>query len=420
MADKLAAEKLAAKQLADKLAAEELAAEKLAKQLVGKIVNVSSKGFKDLKKPVPARNYTAVVIAYEPELPFEIVRRDSRAVSTVVVDYPGPSGVAFQFDTFEPEPVTVGRATMRPVDSGYPLTKGTFTKEEHDKKWLNHPNPPINCFKEGDDPDARFTFCEFKNAPYMQREAVKITLHGLTQVAVKNVSSNKKVFYQKGTRYLHVIGADGKLYKKSNVDTFVEFGKVYKKSSSTRESEYVKLREYANAIDVVNKRLEDEQNKNLEEHEKVRIEKVRIVERMEYTDFIELKQNNFVVLEPEDKLLLGDHERILPKDRADYTVKVRKLCYEDPPGAANYANVKVGLKKDGPRLHNYLVKIGGTIKDVPGGVAAYVKGVHTMLESKGSWTAGPDKFSVDGFMVVPRAAITEMGGTPSLKRKGRQ
>ena len=37
--------------------------------MVGKIVNVSSKGFKDLKVPVPARNYTAVVVAYAPVLP---------------------------------------------------------------------------------------------------------------------------------------------------------------------------------------------------------------------------------------------------------------------------------------------------------------------------------------------------------------
>jgi hypothetical protein len=82
-----------------------------------------------------------------------------------------------------------------------------------------------------------------------------------------------------------------------------------------------------------------------------------------------------------------------------------------------YANVKVGFEKHGPRLHNYLVKKDGTSKDVSGGVAAYVKGVYTMLESKGSWTPGPDGFSLDGFVVVPRAAITEIGGA-SRKRRG--
>jgi hypothetical protein len=234
------------------------------------------------------------VVAYEPVLPFEIVRRDSRAVATVVVHYPGPSCVAFQFDTFEPVPVTVGRATMYKVLSDDPFPGHSFMKEEFDKKWLNHPNPSINCFKKGDDPKARFAFSGFKNAPHMQREAVQVTVLG-GQVAVKNVSNNNKVFYQKGTRYLHVIGADGKLYKKSNIDTVVEFGKVYKTSSLTREREYVKLREYANAIDIENKLLKDKKDieDNLKEDQKVRIEKVRIVEHMEYTDFIELKHDNF-------------------------------------------------------------------------------------------------------------------------------
>jgi hypothetical protein len=265
--------------------------------LVGKIVNVSSKGFKDLKKPVPARNYTAVVVAYAPVLPYLVPSYITAGDGMVLTfDKPGkPHTHGFTFDS-ETAPVNVGR-------------HAEFFQ------WPYH-------------------------APHMARVAVELTLIG-NKVVVKNVTESKKIVS--------------------------ETNKVYYKKNGVKDAE-----------------------------------------------FIEILQNEGVYVEPGDRVFLCDVNRIPKNKHVDYSFTVNA---SDVP-VRNY--VVPMTRIENYALDHYLVKKDGTSHDVPGGVAAYVKGVHTMLESKGSWTAGPDGFSLDGFMVVPRAAITEMGGTPSLKRKGRQ
>jgi hypothetical protein len=274
-------------------------------EMVGKIVNVSSKGFKDLKKPVPARNYTAVVIAYAPVLPYLV---PSNIVSTVKkmvlsLDKPGDSHTyGFKFDS-ETVPVNIGRYVEYPAPF--------FTKKA--------------------EPGVMFDTFEWPfAAPYMSRVDVELSLIG-DEVAVRNVSNTNKIYYKK-------------------------YG-------------------------------------------------------VKDANFVEIVKNEVVYVQSCDRVFLCDVNRI-PKDKhVDYSFTVRASNvtvrnYVVPMSRiANYA------------LDHYLVKKDGTSQDVPGGVAAYVKGVHAMLKRKGSWTAGPDGFSLDGFMVVPRAAITETGGTPSLKRK---
>jgi hypothetical protein len=270
-------------------------------EMVGKIVNVSSKGFKDLKVPVPARNYTAVVIAYAPVLPYLVPSYFAPVTKMVLsLDKPGESHTyEFKFDS-KTVPVNIGR-------------------------YVEYRTP---CFTKEAESGVIFDTFEWPyDAAHMARVAVELTLVG-DDVAVKNVTKTNKIYYKK-----HGVEDD---------------------------------------------------------------------------EFIEIVQNEVVYVESGDRVFLCDVKREHKDKYVDYSFTVRRsdvmeMKYVVPmTRVANYAR------------DHYLVKKNGTSKDVPGGVAAYVKGVHAMLDSKGSWTAG---FSLDGFMVVPRAAISEMGGTPSLKRK---
>jgi hypothetical protein len=133
-------------------------------EMVGKIVNVSSKGFKDLKVPVPARSYTAVVVAYAPVLPYlvpsNIVKDDKMVLK---FDNPGASHTyVFKSGTV---PVNIGRAVEYPIPS--------YTKDTE----------PGVMFKTFEWPWA---------APHMARKAVELTLIG-NEVAVKNVTETKKI-----------------------------------------------------------------------------------------------------------------------------------------------------------------------------------------------------------------------------------
>jgi hypothetical protein len=272
-------------------------------EMVGKIVNVSSKGFKDLKVPVPARSYSAVVIAYAPVLPHLVPSYITATGNKMVLsfDKPGESHTyEFKFDS-ETVPVNIGRAVEYPTPS--------YTKDT--------------------EPDVMCKIFEWPwPAPYMARKAVELTLIG-GEVAVKNVSDNNKIYYKK-----HGV-KDAK--------------------------------------------------------------------------FVEIVKNEVVYVQSGDRVFLCDVNRIHKDKHVDYSFTVRGSSVR------NYVLSMTRIARFA--LGHYLVKKDGTSKDVPGGVAAYVQRAHAMLESKGSWTPGPDGFSLDGFVVVPRAAITEIGGA-SRKRRG--
>ena len=139
-------------------------------ELVGKQVHVSSNGFKDLKVPIPARNYTAIVIAYAPVLPY-LVPSYVAPVNKMVLslDKPGESHTyEFKFDS-ETVPVNIGRYVEYPAPF--------FTKEAE-------PGVIFDTFE--------WPFA----APYMARVAVKLRLIG-DEVAVENVTETKKIYYKK-------------------------------------------------------------------------------------------------------------------------------------------------------------------------------------------------------------------------------
>jgi hypothetical protein len=273
-------------------------------EMVGKIVNVSIKGFKDLKVPVEERNYSAVVIAHAPVLPYlvpsNIVKIDKMVLK---FDNPGASHTyVFKFDSGT-VPVNIGRCVEYPSPF--------YTKDT---------DPGVMC------KIFEWSFA----APHMSCMAVELTLIG-DEVAVKNVSETNKVYYKK-----HGV-KDAK--------------------------------------------------------------------------FVEIVQNEVVYVYSGDRVFLCDVNRVPEYKHVDYSFTVsgsevmeRRYCVP-MTRIARFA------------LDHYLVKKDGTSKDVPGGVATYVQRAHAMLDKEGSWTPGPDGFSLDGFVVVPRAAITEIGGA-SRKRRG--
>jgi hypothetical protein len=158
--------------------------------------------------------------------------------------------------------------------------------------------------------------------------------------------------------------------------------------------------------------------KNVTETKKIVTETKKIVSQtnkvyykkhgVEDAKFIEIVQNEVVYVHPDDRVFLCDVNRIHKDKHVDYSFTVS--------GSSGRVYAAPMRRIATFARGHYLVKKDGTSQDVPGGVAAYVKGVHAMLDSKGSWTAGPDGFSLDGFMVVHRDAITKMA-TPSRKRK---
>ena len=271
--------------------------------LVGKIVNVSIKGFEGLKKPIPARSYTAVVVAYEPVLPY-LVPSYFALVNKMVLslDKPGDSHTyEFKFDS-ETVPVNIGRYVEYPAPF--------FTKES--------------------EPGVIFNTLEWPfAAPHMSRVAVELTLIR-DEVAVKNVSKTNKIYYKK-----HGVEDD---------------------------------------------------------------------------EFIEIVQNEVVYVEPGDRVFLCDVKREHKDNYVNYSFTVRRSEVMERKYVVPMSKIAQYARD------HYLVKKDGTIADVPGGVAAFVQRVHTMLDRNGSWTAGPDGFSLDGFVVVPRAAITEIGGASRKKR----
>ena len=374
-------------------------------ELVGKQVHVTIGGI----------TFPAVVVAYEPVVP-PLADDNNRAVAQLKVGFPRSieprecgkekfrgsfttHGFTVPFDRFKPEPVTFGRVSM------YKLTNhdnffDSFTKKEFEEKWQGK-LPPRNCFKDGDLENDRFSFYMFAYAtevPYMKREAVEMTVLG-DKVSIKNIS-NAKVFYQRGIRYGQVIAENGKVYLQSNLDTIVEGVKVWEKSDDTKQKDWKHFCEQASGL--------------IRTHS-TKWNPVKIQCNVQFGEFIELRKDNFVFVGPEDRLLFGDPKLIPKEHQLDYTMQAKILSFDARPWA-QYANVVTGREHWGPRLHNYLVMINGTKNDVPGGLSAFVKSVHTMIQSKGSWKAGPDGFSVDGFVIVPRAAITEIAA-PSLKRK---
>ena len=134
---------------------------------VGKIVNVSTKGVtKGVNVPIAARNYTAVVTAYDPVLPFvtpsNIVRTDQMLLT---FDKPGePHTHRFKFDACDyAVPVKVGR----------------------EAEFFQWPYP----------------------VPYMTRVAVELTLVG-DEVAVKNVTETKKIVSETNKVYYKKHGVE--------------------------------------------------------------------------------------------------------------------------------------------------------------------------------------------------------------------